>query len=511
MLSGCLLVVALAAQAAASLSDAVLYGQAKTVQQLIAAGADVNEIDATGMTPLMIAASQGETAIARMLLAAKADVNAASEDGTTALMRAASANRVDAVNLLLSSGADVDAKTNGGMTALMVAAFGGYPNTIKALLAKRADVAAIDNQHRTALMAASASGDAATVDALIAAGADVAAVDAGGGTALTYAASQGHSAAVAALEKRGAKPTEMELTMAASSCQPDMVRTMLSAGLAVNGAADRTPPLVAAAGENCLEVVRLLLDRGASINATDHDGWTALIKASEAGYFDVAELLVKRGADIELADSSGRRAWTYAALAGHTDIAELFKQVRAAAAPKGQAISEIRPGVVELSPPRPIEVTSPTLHADQPIPKQYTADGRNDSPPLEWTRVPEGTTSFAVVCEDPDAGNPPPFVHWVIYNLPAAANGLPEAIPFEPDQPMPKEIAGAVQGLSGFRRPFYRGPAPPTGKVHHYHFVVYALDLAPSLKPGLTRADLLDAIKGHIVGQGELVATYERK
>jgi hypothetical protein len=119
--------------------------------------------------------------------------------------------------------------------------------------------------------------------------------------------------------------------------------------------------------------------------------------------------------------------------------------------------------------------------------------------------------SFALVCEDPDAGNPPPFVHWVIYNVPSAANGLPEAIPFEPDQPMPKEIAGATQGLSGFRRPFYRGPAPPPGKAHHYHFVVYALDLAPDLKTGLTRADLLDAMNGHIVGQGELVASYERK
>ncbi|HYM21688.1 MAG TPA: YbhB/YbcL family Raf kinase inhibitor-like protein [Vicinamibacterales bacterium] len=489
-----LCVLLVGAQAADSLSDAVLYGRTADVRRLIAAGADVNEMDATGMTPLMVAASQGQTAIARLLIAAKADVNAAGDDGTTALMRAASANRVETLNVLLASGARVDAKTNGGMTALMVASFGGYADAVKALLARKADVAAVDNQRRTSLMAGSASGDPATVEALLAAGADVAAVDAGGGTALTYAASQGHAAAVAALQKHGAKPTALELTMAAQACQPEMVATMLEAGLAANGVEGRTPPIVAAAGENCVDVVRLLLDRGANINAADRDGWTALIKASEAGNFELAQLLVQRGADIEIADSAGRKAWTYAALGGRGDIADLFKAVRAAAPAAGA-----------------LRVASPALSADQPIPRQYTADGRNDSPPLTWANAPLETQSFAVVCEDPDAGNPPPLVHWVIYNIPATADGLPEAIPFEPDQQMPKTIAGATQGLSGFRRPFYRGPAPPSGKTHHYHFVVYALDLAPALKPGLTRADLLDAIKDHIVGQGELVATYQRQ
>ena len=491
----CVLCVPDSAGAAAqteSLSDAVLYGRANDVRRLIAAGANVDETDPTGMTPLMVAASQGETAIARLLMAAKADVNAASEDGGTALMRAASANRVEVMKLLISGGANVNAKTSGGMTPMMVAAFGGYADAVKALLSGKADVAARDNQQRTALMAGSASGDAATVDALIAAGADVTAVDAGGGTAITYAASQGHSAAVAALQKHGARPTALELSMAAQACQPDMVRAMLGAGLAANGVEGRMPPLVAAAGENCVDVVTLLLDRGASINATDHDGWTALIKATEAGYVDLVELLVKRGADIEIADSTGRKAWTYAALAGRNDIAELFKQVRAS---KGG-----------------VSVFSPAFKADEALPRQYTADGRNDSPPLTWTNGQlSGAKSFAVVCEDPDGGNPPPFVHWVIYNIPASATGLPEAIPFEPDQPMPNEIAGATQGLSGFRRPFYRGPAPPPGTIHHYHFIVYALDLVPNLKAGLTRADLLDAIKGHILGQGELVATYERQ
>ena len=161
--------------------------------------------------------------------------------------------------------------------------------------------------------------------------------------------------------------------------------------------------------------------------------------------------------------------------------------------------------------PQKIVVDSPTLKMDQTMPRDYTPDGRNGSPPLTWSNVPAAAKELAVICEDPDAGNPPPFVHWVMYKIPATANGVPEGVPIDPAAPMPAEIAGAVQGTSGFRRAIYRGPAPPPGKPHHYHFVVYALDASLDLKPGLTRAELLEAIKGHVVGQGELVAIYERK
>ena len=161
--------------------------------------------------------------------------------------------------------------------------------------------------------------------------------------------------------------------------------------------------------------------------------------------------------------------------------------------------------------PQKIAVGSPTLVADQTMPRDYTPDGRNLSPPLTWSNLPAGTKEIAVVCEDPDAGNPPPFVHWVIYRISASAKGLPEGIPIDPAAPMPSEIAGAIQGVSGFRRDIYRGPAPPPGKPHHYHFVVYALDADLGLKPGLTRADLLAAINGHVIGQGEIDSLYERK
>lgn len=160
---------------------------------------------------------------------------------------------------------------------------------------------------------------------------------------------------------------------------------------------------------------------------------------------------------------------------------------------------------------QPLVVESPTVKAGEPIPRDYTADGRNVSPPLSWSSVPSAAKELAVILEDPDAGNPPPFVHWVVYKIPATARGIPEGLPIDPAEPLPREIAGAIQGVSGFRRPIYRGPAPPPGKPHHYHFVVYALDANLDLKAGLTRAELLAAIEGHVISRGELVAIYERK
>jgi Raf kinase inhibitor-like YbhB/YbcL family protein len=163
--------------------------------------------------------------------------------------------------------------------------------------------------------------------------------------------------------------------------------------------------------------------------------------------------------------------------------------------------------------PQKIVVTSPTLEQGQPVPWQHTPDGRNASPALSWSNVPAGTKEFAVVCEDPGAGNPPPFVHWLMYKIPGTAKGLPEALPIYASAPLPAELNGAIQGTNGFRRPLYRGPAPPPGKVHDYHFIVYALDTNVVVKPDqppLTRAQLLEAIDGHIIGKGELVAHYER-
>jgi Raf kinase inhibitor-like YbhB/YbcL family protein len=454
------------------------------------------------MTPIRQAAELEDVVVtgkadeARTLLAGRADVNAKDKDGVTLLMRAASAGRTDMVQLLLSKGADVNATTTGGVNALMMACVGGYAEAAASLISAKADVRAADNQGRTALMAAASSGSRAAIEALLTAGADVAAKDASGGTALTYAAAEGHAEAADSLQRHGAKPTNMELILAAGRCNASVVDAFVKSGMDVNVSEAGTTPLIMAAGGDCVDVVDVLLAHGANVNATNNDGWTALIKATAAGYPDVVKRLLARGADVTIEDSLGRSATLYATRADRREIAELFKTA--------EQQRDRSSGRSDFS------VTSPTLKAGEPIPRDYTADGRNMSPPIGWSAVPSGTKSIALVCEDPDAGNPPPFVHWVIYNIPPDATALPENISFEPNAPMPASIAGAIQGVSGFRRPIYRGPAPPPGKVHHYHFVVYAVDIA-GLPPGLTRAELLNAVQGHILAQGELVATYERK
>ena len=128
-----------------------------------------------------------------------------------------------------------------------------------------------------------------------------------------------------------------------------------------------------------------------------------------------------------------------------------------------------------------IVVESPGMTAGRTMPRDYTPDGRNLSPPLSWSNLPEGTRELAVMCVDFGAGNPPPWVHWIIYGIPPTAPGLPEGLPIVSERAMPDEARGAVQGLNGWRRPYYRGPAPPSGTPHLYHFVVYALDKALGL------------------------------
>ena len=95
--------------------------------------------------------------------------------------------------------------------------------------------------------------------------------------------------------------------------------------------------------------------------------------------------------------------------------------------------------------PHPIIVQSPTMQTGQMMPRDYAPDGRNLSPPLTWSNLPEGTREIAVICQDHGAGSPPPWVHWVIYNIPGSAGGLPEGVPFDSTQSMPAEIAGACR------------------------------------------------------------------
>lgn len=159
-----------------------------------------------------------------------------------------------------------------------------------------------------------------------------------------------------------------------------------------------------------------------------------------------------------------------------------------------------------------LTVTSPTLKANEVVPIDHTADGKNVSPALAWTGAPAATRQFALVYDDPDVMfGGQTFVHWVVYKIPGTAKGLPPELPMDAVLTAPADIAGSIQGLSGFKRTGYRGPAPPPGKPHHYTWTVYALDADLPLEQGLNRNQLMEAIKGHIIGQGALVAIYERK
>jgi Raf kinase inhibitor-like YbhB/YbcL family protein len=151
-----------------------------------------------------------------------------------------------------------------------------------------------------------------------------------------------------------------------------------------------------------------------------------------------------------------------------------------------------------------IELTSPAFRDGEAIPRRYTADGEDVSPPLRWGEPPAGTRCFALVCDDPDAPRRT-WVHWVLYDLPADARGLDEAAPAEATLP-----SGARQGKNDFGKIGYGGPAPPPGKPHRYSFKLYALDAPGGLSPGATKAQLLAAAEGHVLGEGQLVGRYGR-
>lgn len=148
-----------------------------------------------------------------------------------------------------------------------------------------------------------------------------------------------------------------------------------------------------------------------------------------------------------------------------------------------------------------IKVTSTAFGDGAMIPKKYTCDAQNISPQIAWTGVPAGAKSIALICDDPDApvGD---WVHWVVYNMPVSTKELAEGV-----QSLP---AGSKSGTNDFRKPGYGGPCPPSG-VHRYYFKIFALDAALPLAEGATKAQLLKAMDGHIVAQGELMGKYKRQ
>ena len=149
-----------------------------------------------------------------------------------------------------------------------------------------------------------------------------------------------------------------------------------------------------------------------------------------------------------------------------------------------------------------LTVKSESFAQNSAIPARYTGDGQDLSPALEWQGVPAGTKELALICDDPDAPSKTPWVHWVVYKIPTAATSLAEGAG--------RGGKETVQGKNSWGTEGYRGPAPPPGKTHHYHFRLYALDQELPDERGLNRAAIDRAISGHVLAQGEIVGTYQR-
>ena len=158
-----------------------------------------------------------------------------------------------------------------------------------------------------------------------------------------------------------------------------------------------------------------------------------------------------------------------------------------------------QPGVKSM------HLTSPAFAEGSPIPAKHTCDEKDKSPPLKWSGVPAEAKSLALIADDPDApvGT---WVHWVLFDLPPGTTELPEDV--AKGQYLE---GGAKQGQNDFRRLGYGGPCPPHGKPHRYFFKLYALDKMLELKPGATKKEVERAMEKHILAQGQLMGTYQRK
>jgi Raf kinase inhibitor-like YbhB/YbcL family protein len=186
------------------------------------------------------------------------------------------------------------------------------------------------------------------------------------------------------------------------------------------------------------------------------------------------------------------------------------------AALAGKALRKVRAGERKIASSQLApSLATLTLHSTAfthggPIPSKHAAAGGNPSlsPELRWSGVPIGAKELAVLCEDPDAPMPKPFVHWVVYRIPPQVDVLPYALPVVPTT---QGLGGALQGKNSMRGFGYTGPKPPPGHgVHRYHFQIFALD-APlhGLGEWVDRDALVQAMKGHILAYGDLVGTYE--
>jgi Raf kinase inhibitor-like YbhB/YbcL family protein len=155
-----------------------------------------------------------------------------------------------------------------------------------------------------------------------------------------------------------------------------------------------------------------------------------------------------------------------------------------------------------LSAENTLSLSSAAFQDGKAIPDKYTCRGEDVSPPLSWDEPPAGTQSLALIVDDLDTSRK--FTHWVIFNIASDVRNLPEFVSGRSTMP------GTLEGKNDFGKLGYGGPCPPSGKAHRYRFTLYALDIALNLEAGVSKGQVLDALKGHILAQGQLIGTYQR-
>ena len=149
-------------------------------------------------------------------------------------------------------------------------------------------------------------------------------------------------------------------------------------------------------------------------------------------------------------------------------------------------------------------ISSPSFQNGKDIPKKFTCDAEDVSPALSWTDPPQGSKSFALIADDPDAPRGT-WTHWVLFDLPPAMTSLPEGVP-----KVSELTGGGRQGTNDFPKIGYGGPCPPPGKPHRYFFKLYALDSQVNLKAGASKQEVEQAMQNHILGKTELMGKYGR-
>lgn len=281
--------------------------------------------------------------------------------------------------------------------------------------------------------------------------------------------------------------------------------------VAMRGSWNRRPP-------SGYEVVRVRFEAGRPAGVEpflqgflvqDGDGWGHLGRLAGLAQTRDGALLLSddtNGVIYRIAHtgaSTGRSAPTVPE--GEGDAAP---RMTGAPAPMPPADTPAELALETLDAPAPLTVSTSAFADGQPIPDVYAAEGQNISPPLAWSAGPDGTQSYVVMMEDPDVAADPPFVHWLLYNVPATVTRLDEAVPGGPAPPKPE---GALQGPNDYGSLGYYGPRPPASDPPHaYHVQVLALDRMLDLPFGATRAELLEAMRGHVLAAGEIVGTFER-